>query len=174
MRSKSKTFKAVKIAFQKGYRVIKGQVFSSKGKIRTLALKNTRTHRYFSFTCVVEGQSYPILVHQLVAYQKFGEKLFESETVRHLDGDCRNNMEDNISIGTHRQNALDRNHEDRRKHAAKGGQKFTPEFIAMLRADHAAGFGYKKLEKMYKVPRSTLSYYLSDSAKRMSYSFPMK
>lgn len=39
-----------------------------------------------------------ILSHRIVAYVKFGDKLFEYETVDHIDGNCKNNHPHNLQL----------------------------------------------------------------------------
>jgi hypothetical protein len=123
---------------------------------------------------LVGGEVYPVEVHRLLAFEKFGEAAFaEGIQVRHLDNNSLNNSWDNIVLGTPTQNAMDRPKEDRQAHAALGNQQFTEEFIHQLRLDHTSGLGYKKLRAKYGIPLSTLSYYLSSKAKRTSFSIPL-
>lgn len=170
----SKTSSAVREAYQKGYRVVNGIVFSSKKKQLKLKINKSISTTYYFFSIKFEGQSFPIAVHRLIAYQKFGE---ESNVpgihVRHKDNDSSNNNEDNIVLGTGSENCLDRPVVDRKKHAAKGNQQLSPDTIAAIRSDHCAGMGYKKLRRKYGIPLSTLSYYLSCAAKRTSYTHPL-
>ena len=169
----SKTSDSVKEAHRKGYRVIHGAVFSSKGKQRKLKTNNSST-RYWFFNVKFETGAFPVAVHRLLAYQKFGDAAFvDGIHIRHKDNDSMNNSEDNIILGTGSENCMDRPVEERKKHAAKGNQKHTPELIAAIRADHEAGLGYKKLRKKYGLPVSTFSYYLSNSAKRTTYTHSM-
>ena len=160
---------SVKEAYRKGYRVINGAVFSAKGKQRKLKTNNKST-KYWFFNIKLKTGAFPVAVHRLLAYQKFGDAAFgEGVHTRHKDNNSLNNRDDNIILGTGSENCMDRPVEERRKHAAKGNQKHSPELIAAIRADHAAGLGYRKLETKYNIPKSTLCYYLSKTAKRTTY-----
>lgn len=92
-------------AVLKGYYVKSGQVFSKKGKIKNY-LSNSG---YYSFTIRDgNGERANIKVHRLVAFQKYGDVMFNDNlVVRHLDGNPLNNSEDNISIGTQTDNRMD-------------------------------------------------------------------
>lgn len=96
---------AVLTAYNKGYRVVKGDVFY-KGKMRKVEFKHKRHsgNAYGSFGIRVEsGKRVNVYVHHLVAYQKFGENFLHPEKedmiVLHLDGDTTNNLSHNIDLG---------------------------------------------------------------------------
>ncbi len=170
----SKGNEVTKLAHLKGYRVQDdGTVIGLNGNIRSLTLAGRQECRYSVFnTNLGSHGNFPVRVHRLAAYQKFGEAVFQPGiVVRHLDGNPLNNRTENIAIGTQSDNAMDRPEKDRRDHASKGAQKFTPEFIQQIKEDHQSGLGYRKLQQKYGIARSTLSYYLSKTAKRTSYTF---
>lgn len=102
----------VKIAYEKGYRVINNEVVYN-GKSRKLykhiKKRDKNTLSYYSFGIRdTNGKRVEIYVHQLLAYQKYGELMFNEEIeVRHLDGNSLNNSEENVLIGTKSQNRND-------------------------------------------------------------------
>jgi len=168
----SKTKEAIKLAHEKGYYInAAGEVYSHLGKKRKLA-ESGRSVRYLYFTIHLRpGESFPIPVHQLQAYQKFKDKLFEPGIlVRHLNGNSLDNSWDNLALGSGSENANDRKPADRKQHAqlAARSQKRckSDEFWDMIRSEYQSGMGYKKLEKKYGISRSTLSYRLSKTAKK--------
>lgn len=169
----TKRSEAIREASLKGYVVRDGMVFSPKGNQRKLTRKVSRGMVYYSFNVNLSNSNrFPIPVHRLVAFQKFGEAALERGIhTRHLDGNPLNNLEENIALGTPTENIMDRPKEDRQSHAAKAGQKLTSEFVEKLRRDHADGLGYKKLRAKYGIGLSQLSYYLSSSAKRTTFNF---
>lgn len=119
-----------------------------------------------------DGRVMPIPVHQLLALQKFGDAALKPGVqVRHVNGDPLDNSDDNVLIGSAADNIMDKLPLSRKEHAAKGRQTYTEEVVAAIRADHAAGMGYKKLRRKHGVPLSTLSYYLSKTAQRTSFTF---
>lgn len=171
----SKNHEMIKLAYAKGYRVtFSGGVINAKGRERKLSKNGRDACPYWAFSLyVTREESFPIKVHQLQAFQKFGDAMFEPGiVVRHQNENNLDNAFDNILLGTISQNALDRQPLARQEHAAKGNQKHSSELIEQIRADHVSGLGYKKLEKKYGMCRSTLSYYLSKKAKRTSFSLP--
>ena len=149
------------------YATPEGDAIGLKG--RKLTLRNMGG--YLVFTARVNGESKPILVHQLVAYQKFGEKylLDESMVARHLDGNSLNNSWENIGIGTTSENILDILPADRHAkamHAAKHKRRFSDEQVHAIKAMYASGLSYKEIGACLSINKSTLSYILSKTAAR--------
>lgn len=97
----SKKRDGVRQAFEKGYRVIGGDVFY-KGRIRKLFAhkkKHNNNFFYYSFGIRNGSSRIEIYVHQLAAYQKYGEKSFDEDViVTHTDGNTLNNNFNNIEI----------------------------------------------------------------------------
>lgn len=96
------TSNAEKIAFEKGYRADEyGRVISPKGKYVSLFL-NTR---YLKFSLRIKGKIEKVRVHRLVAYQKYGESLYNPGIiVMHIDGISINNQYENIALGSQSEN----------------------------------------------------------------------
>ncbi len=167
----TKTNQAVIVAFEKGYRVTpSGAVVNRHGKIRKCSVKSRKTDKRFVFSvCLHPKESFPVPVHKLVAYQKFGLATFNfGVVVRHLDGNAFNNNEINIALGSFSDNTFDRPARDRQLHAQKAGKASSPhtdEFWAKVKNDYASGLGYKKLRIKYGLSLSTLSYQLSKIGK---------
>ncbi len=94
-----------RIAKQRGYKVTEDGVFCG---VRDKILK----HKNKGYLCVsikVNGKNKSLYAHRLQAYQKYGEDIYqEGLCVRHLNGDKSDNSFDNISIGTNRDNVMDR------------------------------------------------------------------
>ncbi len=164
------------MAIARGYTVnANGQVMSRFGKVRKLRVRESRREHYYTFTVNVDGFSWPIPVHRLVAFQKFGDAAFaEGVVTRHLNGDSLDNSMRNIELGTPKDNALDRPPLDRKLHAAKGNQQRSAEWVELLRKDYASGMSYRQLMAKHNVAKSTLSYYLSKAAKRRTFTHAPK
>ena len=116
---------AVVEAHKKGYVVKDGTVFNKKGK-----RVNTHLHPrgYLVFQLGFQNSSYPVLVHRLVAFQKYGNKLFKiGIQVRHLDCNKTNNADNNVCIGSCKDNALDRPIESR-KQVARIARSFVGKY----------------------------------------------
>ncbi len=156
---------AVVTAYQKGYRVRNNSVIGiSKGKPLKLM---TGTTGYFYFSIKISRKVLRVYIHRLVAYEKFGDKIFDCNiVVRHINGNQKDNSFENICIGSQSENMLDRKPEERLKHAIKASRanrKFTNEQINQIRKLHSDGLGYKFLMEKFKISsKSTLHYILNN------------
>jgi hypothetical protein len=154
----SKLHENTALAYAKGYRVVDGIVMSPYSKEpRTLYTKMTKKHCSYKFTIKTsEGKGFGIPVHKLVAYQKFGDKAFETGThVRHLDGDSLNNSEENIALGTPSENSFDRPHNKRKQSAIKTAtahRKFSDKECEEIRKYHEETRSYKKVMAKFNIP----------------------
>lgn len=100
-------------AYYRGYRVIDGIVANELG---IMVNTHTNPRGYLVFQLSFKKSSYPVLVHRLVAFQKYGTELFEDGIrARHLDSNTMNNKEANILIGTHSENEMDKPEEVRKR-----------------------------------------------------------
>jgi ribosomal protein L23 len=98
----SKKRQAIKEAFEKGYRVKSNKVFY-KGRQRKLFAhfkKEGNVSAYYSFGIrIADGKRADIYVHQLLAYQKFGDDfLLTNARINHKDKNTLNNSEGNITL----------------------------------------------------------------------------
>lgn len=155
----SKCNRALLEAIEKGY-YAKGEKVFSKNKELTLSV-NKDGYKHFAIRFGKER--YKIAVHRLVAYQKFGEVIFEKGIqVRHLDGDPGNNDYNNISVGTPVDNAADK----------KPGVELRAALIASsfvkvhdhenIQKDRQSGMNYKQLMEKYEITsKGTLSYIIN-------------
>ena len=152
-------------AYQKGYRVKDNNVYGILKK-EPLILGCSRSG-YLYFNVQSEKKSRKVYVHRLVAYEKYQDKLFEpGVVVRHLNGNSKDNSFDNICIGTQSENLLDRNPEQRLKHAIKASgciRKYTKQQIDQIKISHLNGLGYKALMEKFKISsKGTLHYILNN------------
>ena len=117
-------------AYERGYRVVGDKVISHLGN--TIKTRLTPAG-YPIFSIWFNGKCRTVPVHRLVAFQKFGQKVYEKGIQsRHLDGNKLNFLGENIAIGTQSENQLDIP-EHIRQHAAriagKAGAKITRELF---------------------------------------------
>jgi len=145
------------IAFEKGYVVLDdGSVIGAKGKPIKLGKMPSD---YFTFTIRhYNGKTINIAVHRLLAYQKYGDKLFENGiVVRHLDGNHLNNYADNIAIGTQSDNILDIPKEvrcERSKNANENRKKYTKEQISEIKIFYNngnSGYTLKQTKEKFNI-----------------------
>jgi hypothetical protein len=154
-------------AFEAGYRVVGGKVISPRGNVR-------RVHKnkagYFQFGNRINGKVRPIEVHRLVAFEKFGDRIFEAGIqVRHLNSVCTNNFHYNIDIGTPSDNCNDKPKEER----LRSGQ-YASSFIKIHNHDEIIrrrneGAKYKDLMQEFGISsKGTVDFILlhSNSSKR--------
>lgn len=158
----NKNQRVIRYAYKRGYRVnADGSVAGirkSKIKLRT----DTDGYLRFSVRHPEIGQ-FPIRVHALQAYQKFGEKVFcDDIQVRHLNGNRKDNSLDNIEIGTASDNAMDISKSIRRSRAKKAGRSkssMTTSDVEKIRElRETLGYTYQQIMKIYPMAKSTLSY----------------
>ena len=159
--SKSKEY--LMIAIDKGYYAQDdGSIVSPAG--RTLSM-NAGGDGYLRFSVAVGNHtSRSVAVHRLVAFQKFGKAMFEEGIeVRHRNGDPIDNSVNNILIGSHSENMMDRAVDQRKSHAilaAKKRRKLTDEQVRQLRRDRDLGMSYKELCNRYDISKAGVSYLL--------------
>jgi hypothetical protein len=162
----------IKIAYEQGYRVRNGEVFSGKGNKLKLRL-NDFGYPMFSFRVQVKylteqrRKTHIVHVHRLVAYQKYGDAMFEPGiVVRHKDGNPLNAQPDNILIGTHSDNMMDKSVESRRKSAIAATVKnrvLTDEQVVALKHDrHVLGMSYRLLAIKYGIRDKSHAHYIAN------------
>lgn len=141
-----------------GYRVNKdGQVLTPKGLIRKLSASHAKDSRpsYYRFNVKHEGKSYPVRVHKLAAYLKFGEDAFVF-LVRHLDGNSLNNKDENLALGNGSDNAFDRPSSERKAHSYKASKvlrKLTDDEVFEIRGSSES---LRVLASRFGVVKSTI------------------
>ena len=162
--------KREKIIYDKGYRVVGKNIFNPKGD----KLKEPRLDTYgypikdFAFGSRTNKtrKIVTIYVHRIVAYQKYKDELYrEGMEARHLNGDKLDYSVENIAIGTHRENILDKPmemHIRTTRYAASHNRKFNNKQIEEIRLFHKECLSYKKtMEKFGIKAKSSLSYMLN-------------
>lgn len=169
----NKHIEQIKHAHSLGYRVENGVVISPySGRPRKLKIGEDKSgYRRASFNIrATTGEAYPIDVHQLVAYQKYGDDVFNSGIeVRHLDGDSLNNCDENIAIGTCSENAFDKPKEMRVSvaiTASTNNRKFSDEEVATIRKFYKNVRSYKLTMEEFNIKsKGTLHYILNTEYK---------
>lgn len=157
MKNNSYLLKAVEL----GYKVDKGVVSYNGSTLKSILSKKG----YYIFSVRIESKPKTVLIHRLVAYQKYGDVIFQKEVeVRHLDGNKLNNLESNIVIGSHSDNMMDRLVQDRINHAI-----LASKHIQLYKHSEVINFyneckSYKKtMEKFGITSKGTLHYILNKS-----------
>jgi hypothetical protein len=156
-------------AYEKGYRIVSGDVMSPY-RLKPLCV-NIRIFGgvpYARFNISTKGsgaarRTHQVLVHKLVAYQKYGLKSFEPDThIRHIDGNSLNNLESNIALGTASDNMMDKSAEEREAQSVRAAtklRKFTDTEMDEIRSTHV---NYKDTMARYGITsKGTLHYILN-------------
>lgn len=162
MKKRNKTQRALLHAFKKGYRVVEGDLYYNDKK-RNASIDN---NGYLFFTVRNElNERYPIHVHRLFAYQKYGNKIFRKGIhVRHLDGDKLNNKDKNLLIGSASDNHMDKPESVRMRAALIATsfcRKHNHEEIIKL---YNEGLSYEKIMKKTGIKsKGTISYIIKKS-----------
>ena len=149
-------------AYTKGYRVIGDSVFYKKRKVNTYI--GHKGYPEFSFRNN-EGISRSMRVHRLVAYQKYGQLMFKKGIeVRHLDGNNKNFLAENISIGTHTENMQDKPKELRIRCALIATSHMKIHDHKAIVELHNRGLSYKKIMQITGISsKGTLSFIIKQS-----------
>lgn len=164
------TQKAILLAYEKGYRVTdEGVLVGIKGGPLNVKLRGNQKYPTFSLSGVKgPGKNkygvYGVPVHQFAAYCFYGEQAFDAECIRHLDGDTTNVARENIVLGTHSQNNMDKASDIRsaaaRKARATQGKRpinarFTDEQVRYIRSSWPDK-NYAELAKEFDVTKQAI------------------
>lgn len=154
------------IAFNKGITVNKdGKAFNSNGKQIGFQTKNGNyIYNIIKVRDPFDKKSIPVKIARLQAYQKYGDKIYESGMViRHLDGNSTNDSYDNIKIGTYSENNLDIPPKQRQLNclgSTKSTRKYSDELLIQIRKEKAEGARNFELCNKYNIPKSTMCHIL--------------
>lgn len=122
----TKTQQRILEAIDRGYYVTEdGRLFGPRGQ---LSVSLSPKQRYPTFSTNWE-YVYGVPIHKFAAYMFYGKDAFSADlVVRHLDGNTMNFSKENIVLGTHSDNNLDKPSEVRSNAAklARESQGYTP------------------------------------------------
>jgi len=155
-------------AYLLGYRVTNGEIISGHGKKRKYYINKDG---YPEITFIDNRRRRRHLpIHRMVAYQKFGDKIYEKGIeVRHLDGNSKNFDEKNIAIGTHSENLMDIPKQKRLEFSLNASaklRKFTDTQVEEIRTQHESGDSYNVLMDRWGITsKGTMSYIINHKYK---------
>lgn len=139
-----------------GYKVnAKGVLL--KNDIQQHVWCNNNGYKVFSIG-IYKYKSTFVLLHRLLAYQKYGNKLYNTEVVRHLDGCKHNNTYANISIGSYVDNFNDIPNdiqELRYQNMVRNRRLLTEDVRELIRLDKK-NMTYLELSKKYNISLSSV------------------
>ena len=154
-----------KIANKRGYKVDEnGFLIGHRGK----KLSNHKNKQgYAKCTISVDGKNITLYAHRLMAYQKYGDKIYErGNVVRHLDNNKENNKAENIAIGTCLDNLGDLPIElilERQEMATKKTIKYNRDEV--IDFYNKCGRSRKKTMKQFNISSTGTFYYILNKRK---------
>jgi len=136
-----------------------GTIIGVRGKpLKCLSNSNSG---YLYCTLRRDGKRRILNVHQLQAYQKYGDVIFnDSIHIRHLNGNPKDNSWDNISIGTQSDNMMDIPKDVRVRSAKKAAsylRRFNVCIIKEIRSKRALGYTLQELADEYNSSKGHMS-----------------
>ena len=163
--------KALIRAYKQGYRVVGDKIVSPHtGKFVKLS-NNSNGYPRFAYRVQSGSGKISLSVHRLVAYQKYGDKMFEPGIqVRHLDNNKKNFSLGNIAIGTASENTMDMPEKQRVERARKGMiaaakvcRKWSNIELAFIRKRYSEIRSYKIVMEEFNITsKGTLHYILNN------------
>lgn len=155
----SKNAVSLYTALERGYTINKkGVLFNPKG-LRVVGSPDRAG--YLKTTIWLNSMPLNLYVHKYSAFCKFGVKIFETECIRHLDGNPQNNSWVNLALGTRSDNQMDIPKHIRRERAALGFKQYNHEQVLGL---HNEGKSYKDIMRTTGIKsKGTVSYILKHS-----------
>ena len=133
-----------------------GNLFFNENIVHLKVSKNSGIPYYY-FTFRQNNRTLPIYLHRLVAYQKYGSKIFDkSLVVRHLNSNSLDNSHTNIELGTYSDNAMDRPKDLRVAIARRISRKLSDELVKQVRELSTAGVPRKKIQVEFGLSKSTV------------------
>lgn len=151
-------------AYNKGYRITdSGKILNPKG----IEISGTLNEKYKTFSFRFFDKSRSLKVHKLQAYQKYGNKIFETGIiVRHKNNNSYDNSKENILIGTYSENTLDIPLEKRIQNttnSTKIRQKYSNELIIYIRYCYInKKYTQIELSRMFNIPKSGIHHIINN------------
>lgn len=158
---------AIRIAYERGYRVSdNGVITSPYGNVLKLSVGKNQYYPTFSIAKVPNVKNkygvFGIPAHKFAAYCFYGEDMFDAECVRHLNSNVLDISKNNLVLGTHSENNLDKLKEVRvsaakKARAAQGkrpkNSKFSDDDVRYIRSSSLSD---KQLSEIYNVTRQAI------------------
>ena len=165
MKTDSKAAEALIKAFKKGYRITKdGEILNPKGKPLNGVIGIYKKMEYKRISTKNNRQYAHVFVHQLQAYQKYGDLIFKKECVRHLNGNSLDNSWDNIEIGSQQDNMLDIEKEKRTQHAIIASSHVKKHNHSDIINYYNEGHTYKEIMERFNIKsKGTISFIIKES-----------
>jgi hypothetical protein len=144
---------------EKGYYCDKlGNVYNKKHDPVGTKVSSTG---YYKISIRIDKKLKKIHCHRFIAYEKYGNEMFNHFCVRHLDGNPLNNSWDNILLGSHSDNMMDVPKEVRRKKASLANK--IHNHLQIIDA-HKNGMPYSQIMKVFNISsKGTVSYIINKS-----------
>jgi len=107
----------------------------------------------------LKGKHTKLFIHRFLMYVRYGNKIFNYDTIRHLDGNKLNNSDSNLKLGSQKENMLDKPKDKRKKWTSHP----TYNHVAIIKA-RDGGMTYKEIMEKYNIKsKSTVSRIINKS-----------
>jgi len=159
------SYQWVKIAHDRGYRIKDGKCYNPDGKeIGYCSVDQP----YKRFGLNHAGKRRDIFFYKLVAYQLYGEEAFKLNVcIRHLDDDSLNNLEHNIGLGSHLDNAYDMSSEKRSQRsltAIQTRKRLTEGLDKIIIQEYTNGMSIGEISRTHVLSTKTVGKILRDNS----------
>lgn len=161
---KTKMQNNIKIAVERGYKVLNNGTLIGPNGPKNIKLFGKQ--KYPIFTISIGNKVQTIPVHILASFCFYGDKVFDKNlVVRHLNSNTLDVNINNIKLGTHSDNNLDKDPKKRSEAAKKARASqgyraknalFTNEEILSIRKQRKNGVSLSKLASKYKVTKQCI------------------
>ncbi len=160
-------YDAIIIAYERGYRVSEdGIITSPYGNTLKISVSKNQKYPTFSISKVPNVKNkygvFAIPMHKFAAYCFYKEDIFKFDCVRHLNSNVLDISKNNLILGSHSDNNLDKLKEKRiaaakKARASQGhrpkNSKFSDDDIRLIRSNSLSN---KRLSEIYNVTRQTI------------------
>lgn len=167
----SKTTDAIRYAKERDYTADReGNIYGPRGNRLKLRQQGNKNRTYPHFGVRLNGQTIGIAAHKFISFLKFGElAIADGIHTRHLNDDPQDNRWENIAIGSHSDNMMDKPEQLRKSAAQKAGRarSLPDDLWTQIELERNEGATYPQLSERYGIAKSTLSFRLSKNARKM-------
>jgi hypothetical protein len=161
----SKSNEALLQAYKLGYRISTCGV-KLQTPFNLIELRILNNDGYPIFSTRVFGEPFPISWHRLQAYQKYGERIFEKNTVvRHKNNIKTDCSWDNILIGTQKENVNDNPAEKRLKYSLNATDKWRKYNATEVKDFYKNCKSYKQTMENFEISSKGTLHFILNNAK---------
>ena len=128
--------------------------------LRERVMKLGTTRRGYCFVKMrKDNKTHTREVHRLVLLAFIGLPEAPNIQARHLDGNCKNNLPQNLCWGTAKENCEDKRRHGNMNYGERNGlAKLSPEKVKEMRSLYAKGLTHQKISDLFGITRANVGY----------------